>query len=119
MDTTSTGTRKQITKWSIGAPIAPGIPRVRGIGIIPHTIRIPVVSDILMDPCDGKNPKEFSIGRGVIDTQTEPELGEYGNRRLENARIRGVVNLVSAGIGGGFYRRERGVGIEANGKLVR
>jgi hypothetical protein len=65
------------------------------------------------------NTPEFSIGQGVIDTPTESELGEYGNRRLENARIRGVVNLVSAGVWGGFYRRERGVGIEANGKLVR
>jgi len=73
----------------------------------------------LWTPCEGKNPKEFSIGQGVIDTQTESELGEYGNRRLENARIRGVVNLVSAGVWGGFYRSERGVGIEANGKLVR
>ncbi|MCJ7741302.1 MAG: hypothetical protein MUO95_01275 [Methanoregula sp.] len=50
MDTTSTGTRKRITKWAIGARIAPGIPHVPGIGIDPHTIRILVVSDILMDP---------------------------------------------------------------------
>ena len=67
-----------------------------------HTIRILVVSDILMDTREGINSKEFSIEQGVIYTQTEPELGEYGDRRLENARIRGVVNLGLARVGGGF-----------------
>lgn len=42
------------------------------------------------------NTPEFSIEQGVIYSQIEPKLGEYGNRGLENARIRGVVNLGSA-----------------------
>jgi hypothetical protein len=41
---------KRITKWANGARIVPGIPHLLGIGINTHTIRILVVSDILMDP---------------------------------------------------------------------
>jgi len=59
-------------KKAIGALIAPGIPHLPGIGINPHTIRILVVSDILMDPVFGEILQEFSIEQGVIDTQTEP-----------------------------------------------
>jgi hypothetical protein len=85
----------------------------------PLTIRILVVSDILYGPpCECINSKEFSIGQEVICTQTEPELGESGNRGLENARIQGVMNLGSAMVWGGFLMGERGVGIEANGKRV-
>jgi hypothetical protein len=73
----------------------------------------------LWTPCEGKNSKEFSIGQGVIDPQKDPQLGESGNRGLENARIRGVVNLESAMVWVGFYMREQGVGIEVNGKRVR
>lgn len=119
MDTTSTGTRKRITKWAIGARIAPGIPHVPGIGITPHNIPIFVVSDILMDPVFGEILQEFSIEQGVIDTQMEPELGESGNRGLENARIWGVVNKGSALVRGGFFREVCEVGIDVNGKCMR
>ena len=78
MDTTSTGTRKQITKWAIGARIAPGIPRVLGIGIIPHTIRILVVSDILMDPCEGKNSRSFRSDRGLSTPKRSPNWENMG-----------------------------------------
>jgi len=73
------------------------------IGINPHNITILVVSDMLMDPVFVEILQEFSIGQGVIDTKKEPELGESGNRELENARIRGVVNLRSAMVWGGFF----------------
>jgi hypothetical protein len=52
--------------------------------------------------------QEFSIEQGVIYPKTEPELGEYGNRGLENARIRRGVNLGSVMSGVGFLRGERG-----------
>ena len=85
-----------MTTLAIDACIAPGIPHVLGIGITPHNIPILVESDILLDPVFWEILQEFSIEQGVIDTQTEPELGESGNRGLKNARIRGVVNLGSA-----------------------
>ena len=55
----------------------------------------------LWTPCKGINSM-FSIGQGVIYTQTEPPLGESGNRGMENARIRDVVNLGSARFGAVF-----------------
>jgi hypothetical protein len=105
VDTTSTGTQKRITKLAIGALIAPEIPHVPGIGINPHNIPILMVSDILMDPVFGEIFQEFSIEQGFIDTQKEPELGLYGNRGLENARIRGVGNLGTAMVRGGFFNK--------------
>ena len=56
----------------------------------------------LLTPSNGINSQEFSIEQGVIYTQTEPELGESGILGLENARIRGVVNLGSARFGAVF-----------------
>jgi hypothetical protein len=104
VDITSTGTQKRTTKLAIGARIAPEIPHVPGIGINPHNIPILMVSDLLMDPVVGEIFQEFSIEQGVIDTQKEPELGLSGNRGLENAQIRSVVNLGSAMVQGGFFK---------------
>jgi len=63
-----------------------------------------MVSDILMDPVFGEIFQEFSIEQVVIDTEKEPELGGSGNRRLENAGIRSVVNLGLAKVRGVFFR---------------
>ena len=119
VDIISTKTWKPDLKLANGARIAPGIPHVPGIGINSPYPDSGGIRHSLWTPCEGINSKEFSIGQGVIYTQTEPELGESVILGLKNARIRGVVNVGSAGVWGGFYRRERGVGIEANGKLVR
>jgi hypothetical protein len=48
--------------------------------------------------------QEFSIEQLVIDTKKEPKLGGSGNLGLENARIRGVVNLGPAMVRGGFLK---------------
>lgn len=45
---------KSDPKTAIGGRIAPGIPRVPGIGITPLNIRIPGVSDGFMDPGCGQ-----------------------------------------------------------------
>ena len=63
-----------------------------------------MVSDILMDPVFGEIFQEFSIEQVVIDTEKEPELGGSGNRRLENAGIRSVVNLGPAKVRSGFLK---------------
>jgi hypothetical protein len=55
-----------------------------------------------MDPVFGEIFQEFSIELAVIDTEKEPELGGSGNRRLENAGIRSVVNLGPAKVRSGF-----------------
>ena len=62
-----------------------------------------------MDPVLGELFQEFSIEQVVIDTKKEPELGGSGNRRLENAGIRSVVNLGPAIVRGDFFNeRARG-----------
>jgi len=57
-----------------------------------------------MDPVFGEIFQEFSIELAVIDTEKEPELGGSGNRRLENAGIRSVVNLGPAKVRSGFLK---------------
>jgi hypothetical protein len=63
-----------------------------------------MVSDIFIDPVLGDISQEFSIELAVIDTKKEPELGGSGNRRLENAGIRSVVNLGPAMVRSGFLK---------------
>jgi hypothetical protein len=96
VDINSTGSRKPVRKKAIGTRIAPGIPHVPGIGINSPYPDSGGIRHSLWTPCEGINSKEFSIGQGVIYTQTEPELGESVILGLKNARIRGVVNLGSA-----------------------